>query len=399
MINVPILQIPFDEDDRAFIHEGIEDILDSGFLTSGKWTERFENSFASFTDSKYCIAVNSGTAAIEVILRALGINNSSVIVPTNTFLATALAVVHSGNHVIFSDSDPETLSLTVDDVKRRITDDTRAVILVNIGGEISPEWQELKTLCEEKGLYLIEDCAHAHGCVIEGRHAGTLGVAGAFSFFPTKVFTSGEGGAIITDNEDVFVNSRMIRNQGKNPDLGNQISEMGHNFRMSEFGALIAEQQMKKSAEILSERRNAAAFYDQALLSLRGVTPVRIVGQSGYYKYVAYLDEWIDRDKLKVRLKEKYKVSLTGEVYSDLCHDEPVWDTYTFCGNVRESGTSVCSHVNCNEGYGEADFSGAKKIKQRHICLPIYPGLTDDQLSHVTSSLGNIVSELRTEDI
>ena len=280
-MQVPILQIPFDQEDRRFLHEGMEDIMDSGFLTLGKWTSQFEETFAAFAGSRYCVAVSSGTAALEVILRGLGIERGSVIVPTNTFLATALAAIHAGNRVIFADSDPDTLALDVADVERRIAADTRAVILVHIGGIMSPAWEELKRLCEQRGLHLIEDCAHAHGCSIDGRHAGSLGVAGAFSFFPTKVFTTGEGGAIVTNDEEVYRRSSMIRNQGKNPELGNRISELGHNFRMSEFTALVGVQQMRKAESVLDERRRIARFYDDALVNVEGVRVVRPVGPSG----------------------------------------------------------------------------------------------------------------------
>ena len=121
MTQVPILQIPFDQEDRQFLHDGIDEITSSGYLSSGKYTKEFEEMFGNFCDAQYCVSVNSGTAALEVILRALGVEGGSVIVPTNTFLATALAAIHAGNRVIFADSDPYTLSLDVSDVERSMT--------------------------------------------------------------------------------------------------------------------------------------------------------------------------------------------------------------------------------------------------------------------------------------
>ena len=384
-IQVPIIQIPYDEDDRRFILDGIEEVLDSGLLTMGARTQQFEEMFASFVGVPHCVAVNSGTAALEIILRALKIQGGSVVVPTNTYLATALAAIHSGNRVIFADSDPDTLSLDVADVERRIAPDTRAVILVHIGGLISPSWKDLKQLCDEKGIHLIEDCAHAHGSVIDGRPAGTLGTAGAFSFFPTKSLTTGEGGAIVTGDEAVFRNSAMIRNQGKNPEMGNRISELGHNFRMSEFSAVFGVQQMRKADSILAERRRAAAFYDRALVDVEGLRPVRPLGPSGYYKYIAYLADGIDRSQLKSTMRSEFGVSLTGEVYAELCHDEPLWDSYTYCGRLRDGSDSVCDHEGC--AVRQNGFPGADHISQRHICLPVYPGLTEEQLQHVVDSL------------
>ena len=180
-------------------------------------------------------------------------------------MATALAVMHSGNCVVFADSDPTTLCLDIDDVERRVTDSTAGVILVHIGGIITPAVERLRKFCDEKRLYLIEDCAHAHGSAIDGKHAGALGVAGAFSFFPTKVMTTGEGGMVTTDSESLARQMRILRNHGKDPELEGKISEFGNNHRMSEVTALLGIQQIGKAHRIIRERRNIAKFYDSRL--------------------------------------------------------------------------------------------------------------------------------------
>ncbi len=380
-IQVPILRVTFDQEDREFIFAGINDVLDSGQLTQGKYVARFEELFAASVGARYALAVNSATAALEVILRGLGVRRSSVIVPTNTFLATALAVVHSGNRVIFADSDPETLCLDVDDVERRIEEDTRAVILVHIGGIVTPALKALQALCERRGLELIEDCAHAHGCSIDGAAAGTLGVAGAFSFFPTKVLTSGEGGLITTNDRDLYTEASILRNQGKNPELGNRISEPGHNFRMSEITGVLAVQQTGKAEAVYAERRGIARYYDDALEGVSGLTLAKLASgaESGYYKYVVNLDPEIDRAGLKRTMREEFGVSLTGEVYAELCHDEPIWNSYDYWGTRREPrGGGV------RQG---GPFPGAERISRRHICLPVYPGLTRKEREHVVASL------------
>jgi len=396
-VNIPILRIPFDEQDREFIHKGMDEILASGMLTMGKYTRQFEDLFAKFTGARFSVAVSNGTAALEIILRALEIEDASVIVPTNTFLATAFAVIHSGNQVIFADSDPETLCLTVDDVKRRIRPDTRAVILVHIGGIITPEVFKLRHLCQERGLHLIEDCAHAHGCALDGQQAGTFGIGGAFSFFPTKVVTTGEGGMITTSDEKVYRRALMIRNHGKNPDRENRMSEVGHNQRLSEFTALLGVQQMQKARELIEDRRRVAQDYDEALKGVEGVRPVVLPEGlfSSYYKYIAYLDERYDRAQLKRMMKDRYSVSLTGEVYSDLCHTEPVWDQYTYCGRQRQDGRVACSRwpaCGCDKSPGS--FPGAEYISRHHICLPLYRGLSRAEVAYVVDSLQKTLSEL-----
>jgi dTDP-4-amino-4,6-dideoxygalactose transaminase len=360
-------------------------------LTLGGYTRRFEELFQVFTGAKFAAAVSNGTCALEAIIRALGIEGKSIIVPTNTFLASALAVAHSGNRVVFADSDPETLSLDPKDVVKRIDTDTAAVMVVHIGGIISPALDALAELCAKRGLHLIEDCAHAHGSSIRGRHAGLLGCAGGFSFFPTKTLTTGEGGMVITDDESIYRNVLMLRNQGKNPALGNHISELGHNWRISEMTAVLGVQQMQKAEQVLSQRRSIARFYDQALEEVRGLRllPLPPETTSSYYKYIVYLDPAYRGGDVKRVMQEKYGVSLPGEVYADLCHDEPVWNKYTYCGRERREAGGVRCHrwPQCGCSERQQGFPGADFISKHHVCLPMYPGLKEDDLGYVVESL------------
>ena len=395
--NIPILRIPFTREDYDYLHQGVEEVLGSGLLTLGKYTREFESAFGEFTGAKHCVTVNSCTAALEIIVRALGIAGASVIVPTNTFPATALAAMHAGNRVIFADSDPETLCLDVADVERRIEEDTWAVILVHIGGNITPQYYQLKALCEARNLYLVEDCAHSPGSTIDGQSSGILGIAGAFSFFPTKPLTTGEGGMVTTNDDSVYEQATMIRNQGKNPALGNHISEIGHNFRMNEITALMGVQQMRRAPEVLEDRRRIARFYDSALHGFRGLRPITIAPNtvSSYYKYIAYLDPVYERSAVKGIMREKYGVSLPGEVYADLCHDEPIWERYTYCGKRRsDSGPVQCTKwPDCGCEKPQKGFPGAEYISKHHVCLPLYPGLTEEELLYVVESLDRTLHE------
>jgi perosamine synthetase len=396
-MQVPILRIPFTSESRQFLHDGLDDILDSGALTMGRQTARFEELFSGFTGATHAVACSNGTAALELILRGLDIEGRDVLVPTNTFLATALAVIHSGNRVVLCDADPETLCLDYDDVVRRLTPDTAAIILVHIGGVITPDVRRLQHLCSERGLALIEDCAHAHGCSIDGQQAGTLGVAGAFSFFPTKVLTTGEGGIVTTSDEHLAARIRSLRNHGKNPAMGGRMSELGNNHRMSELTALLGVQQMENAARVIEERQRAAAYYDGRLAGMARVRPLAMPRGvvSTYYKYVVHLDEGIDRDALKAAMKARHGVSLTGEVYADPCHTEPVWKHYTYCGTRRDPARP-CEHGDPCTGAVEAAFPGAERIAKHHICLPLYPGITEEEMAHVTESLAAELTD-RTE--
>ena len=380
-MNVPILRVPFSKEDRRFVHDALDQVLSSGFLTMGPFTREFEERFVEFTGANYALACNSGTSALEIIIRATGIRDKSIIVPTNTFLATAFAVIHSGNRIIFADSRPESLCLDVDDVARRIDTDTAAVIVVHVGGVIDPDIYKLVELCDEKGICLIEDCAHAHGCKIDGEAAGTLGVAGAFSFFPTKVLVSGEGGMITTNDEALYKEAVKLRNHGKDPELDNRMSSVGNNWRMSEITSVLGVQQMRCAAELVSIRQGIARFYDQAMASVEGITPLKLADNvmSSYYKYIAYLDEGLDRTEIKQILKQDYRVNLTGEVYADLGHTEPVWRTFDYAGKPG------------SEPPQPNEFPGAEYLAKRHVCLPIYPGLKHQESEWVVDSLGKVL--------
>lgn len=284
-------------------------------------------------------------------------------------------------------------------MERRIEEDTRAVILVHIGGNITPEYHRLVALCESRDLYLIEDCAHSHGSTIDGRSTGTLGIAGAFSFFPTKPLTTGEGGMVTTDDDTLYEQAKIIRNQGKTPNLGNHIGEMGHNFRMNEITAVMGVQQMRKARELLEDRRRIARFYDRALQGLDGLRPAPIASntESSYYKYVACLDQNYDRNDVKQMMRTEYGVSLPGEVYADLCHNEPIWQKYTYCGRRRSvDGDPVSCHKwpGCGCGSAQKDFPGADHISKHHLCLPMYPGLTEEELLYVTESLDRTLRQV-----
>ncbi len=368
-MQIPPQRIDFPAQERDFLHAGLDAILSSGVLTSGRFTVEFENAFAELIGSRFAVACSSGTSALEIILRGLGIEGHSVVVPTNTFLATALAVMHSGNRVIFADSDPGTLCLNLEDVERRIEPDTAAVILVHIGGIITPRIREFQQLCERKNIQLIEDCAHAHGCTLAGQSAGTFGVAAGFSFFPTKVMTTGEGGMVTCADELLAARLRSLRNHGKEPALGNRIAYPGYNHRMSEITALLGLQQTRTARARIDERRRIAAFYDSSLSGQSGIRPLSLPDRlsSSYYKYIAYLDPDVDRRQFKAALRETYGVALPSEVYAELCHEEPLWQG--LYDRLR------------------SDFPGAELLSKRHVCLPVYPGLSDAELEHIVQSV------------
>lgn len=376
-MRIPILRIPFTDEDISFVQRGIGEVLKSGQLAMGKYVAEFERRFAEFVGTKYAIGVNSGTSALEICLRAMDVRNSSVIVPTNTFMATATSVIHAGGRVIFSDVIKEDLCMDPEDLNEKIQKNTKAVILVHIGGIISSQLKVIQEICEDHNLFLIEDAAHAHGSTISGNKAGSLGIAGAFSFYPTKVITCGEGGMITTDNEKLHEKALILRDHGKPDHRFNKHTEFGYNWRLSEIHAVIGLEQMNKIDWILSERKRVARTYDEKLRNVEGIEPIRIPPnvKSSYYKYIVYLNEGVDRNYVKDKMKNEYGVELTGEVYADPCHSQPVFKKYPGMILNEESDK----------------FPGAEYVCNKHLCLPLYPGLTEEEVSYVAESLKSVI--------
>jgi len=377
-MRIPILRIPFTDENLSFVQSRIGEVLKSGQLAMGKYVAEFERRFSEFVGTKYAIGVNSGTSALEICLRAIDVRNSSVIVPTNTFMATATSVIHAGGKVIFSDALRKDLCMDPEDFNEKIQKNTKAVILVHIGGIISAQLKAIKDICEDRKLFLIEDAAHAHGSKIDGKKAGALGIAGAFSFYPTKVMTCGEGGMITTDDEKIYNKALMLRDHGKPDHRFNMHTEFGYNWRLSEIHAVIGLEQMNKINWILSERRRVAKIYDEKLRDVEGIELIKIPtnAESSYYKYIVYLKEGVDRPHVKNKMKNEYGVELTGEVYADPCHSQPVFKKYP--------------EMMLNEKTDK--FPGAEYVCNRHICLPLYPGLTEEEVNYVVESLKSVVA-------
>ena len=367
---VPAAKIQFLPEDRAWIAERIQDVLATGQLTLGKYGAEFEQQFAKFCGARHAIAVNSGTSSLEIILRVLGVEGKEVLVPTNTFFATAAAVVHAGAHPVLVDMDPESFAVRPEDIERRLTPRTAGVIVVHIGGIVSRRIGELQELVRKKGLWLVEDAAHAHGSSYRGVKAGTFGLAGAFSFYPTKVMTSGEGGMIVTNDDRINEEARIYRDQGKASFTQNAHVRMGYNWRMSEPHAIIGLKHLERLPAMIADRQRIAAIYDEGFRGFRNLSRVQVPagGVCNYYKYIAVLKETRDRRELKTLLKDRYGVSLAGEVYEEPLHKQPVFEKY-------RSGPLPVAEDYC----------------ARHICLPIFSGMEEGDARQVLGALRDVI--------
>jgi perosamine synthetase len=373
---VQAARIVFPAADRAEIAVATAEILRTGTLTLGPYTRQFESAFAE-THSRSdvagsggprAVAVSSGTAALEVILRSIGVAGRDVIVPANTFFATAEAALRAGGRPVFADIDPATFALSPRTVAEALTERTAAVMLVHIGGLITPQAGDLRRLCAERGIALIEDAAHAHGSSYAGQPAGSFGAAAGFSFFPTKVITCGEGGMILTPSEELERDARCYRDQGKATASANHHVLHGYAWRMSEQAALTGLVHLRRLGQFIEHRRGVAARYDALLAGLDGLEPLAEPDgcRGNYYKYIAVLPEGADRARFRRKLAEEHEVRLAGEVYDVPLHRQPVFAEFARNGPALPAAEDLCA---------------------RHICLPVHSDMTDAEVEQVCTAV------------
>jgi perosamine synthetase len=372
-MRIPAARLVFPDEDRREILSKVEGILETGSLTLGPFTHELEEEFARHHGARFGVAVSSGTSALEIALRCLGVAGREVVVPVNTFYATAAAVVHAGGIPRFADVSASTIALSPASLEQAIGDQTAGVILVHIGGLITPEVDAIAELCRGRGIFLLEDAAHAHGSSYGGRAAGSFGAAAAFSFYPTKVMTSGEGGMILTNDDEVRAAARIYRDQGKSDFSSNHHIRMGSAWRMSELHAVVGLVQLRRLDEFIRARRRVAAVYDAELAGLEGLSPVQPPEGclTNYYRYIALLSPGIDRVAFKRVLREEHDITLSGEVYEIPLHEQPVFSTL-----------------------GVGHFPVASDLCRRHVCLPVYSDMSEEEALYVTRGVRDACASL-----
>jgi len=353
--------------DRDFIHNEVDKIL-SGSLSMGPNVKSFEDQFASLVGVKHAIAMNSCSSCLEASLMALGATGREVIVPVETFIATGMAIHLSGATPVFAEISEDTLCLDIDDVKRRITDRTAGIILVHMAGLVNPQICELQELCIEKDLFLIEDAAHAPGARYGDVFAGAFGNVGCFSFYPTKVITSAEGGMITTNSDELAKTLRSLQHRGRDLDSPfENYSLPGRNVRLSELNALVGRVQLGHLNEYLGTRKKIANVYIDRLNeipSLKLILPTDL-SQSSLWKIPIIFHEKINRQKLKEYLYDN-GISVDW-AYDPALHLQPVFKKLfsTTTGMLTKS----------------------ESILSRHLCLPCHQNMSEDDGHYVCDIL------------
>lgn len=372
LAGVPAQRVHFGVTDRRTVLDRVDSALASGLLTQGPQVARFEELSRIWTGT-HGAAVSSGAAALEIALRILDVAGRTVLVPVNTFFATAAAAVRAGAAVRFVDVELDGLGIDPDALRTALDryPDTAAVLPVHIGGIVSPGVDGLLDLCAARGIAVVEDAAHAFGSTLGGRPAGSIGQFGAFSFFPTKVVTSAEGGLLTSAESDHLEQIRRWRDHGKSAQGSSLHDRPGGNWRLSEVHAAVGTVELERFAETLEARRTAASRYGALLDGLPGIRahPIPAAAASNFYKYLVYPDRLVDRVLLKKRLRERHGVSLAGEVYDQLLCDHP------YFADRQEPSAD-----------GEP-YPRGRWFARHHLALPLYPSITEAEQIRVISAL------------
>jgi perosamine synthetase len=288
----------------------VSDCITSGWVSSiGQYVTRFEQEFAHFCGAKHGIATSNGTTALHLALAVLGIGpGDEVIVPSLTFVATASTVVYTGAKPVFADSEPRTWNLDPDDVARKITPATRAIIPVHIYGHPA-DMDAIKAVAREHNLSIIEDAAEAHGAEYKGQRVGGIGQMGAFSFYGNKIVTTGEGGMLVTNDDDLADKARQLRDHAMSPTRRYWHPTIGYNYRLTNIQAALGVAQMERIEEFIARKRAIAARYCELLHGTPGLSmPVEEPwAKNVYWMFSMLVDEnlGISRDDLMIHLKTR----------------------------------------------------------------------------------------------
>lgn len=348
------------------IEAAVVKVLASGAYILGDELLAFEKNFANYNEAKFALGVASGTDALLVALRALDIKQGDEVITTPfTFFATSEVIAVLGAVPVFADIDPKTYNINPDEIESKITEKTKAILLVHLFG-LCADMEKIMNIAQRYGLYVIEDCAQAVGAQFKGKKAGTFGDVGCFSFFPTKnLGCCGDGGAVITNREDVAEKVRMLRVHGSRKKYHHEF--LGYNTRLDTVQAAILNVKIKYLDEWNETRRRIARFYNDALRDV--VLSVPDEPLDYYHIYHQYTIRVCQRDKLVEYLKSK---GIGTAVYYPLpLHLQP-----------------ALRHL----GYKDGDFPEAEKAAGEVLSLPVFPELKKEEMEEVVSGIKEFYS-------
>jgi dTDP-4-amino-4,6-dideoxygalactose transaminase len=342
-------------------------VLESGQLAQGPVTEAFEREFAAWCGVKHAVAVNSGTAALHLLMLAHGVGpGDEVITSPFTFVASANAALFVGARPVFVDIELDTYCLDPAKLEAAITPKTKVVMPVDLYGHPA-QMAELREIADRHGVLLVEDACQAHGAALGRARAGAMGVSATFSFYPTKNITTGEGGMVTTDDDAVARRVGMLRQHGASERYHHDL--LGYNFRMTDIAAAIGRAQLKKLDRWNEARRRNASVLDEGLAGVPGVrTPRERPGAHHvYHQYTVLIDG--DRDRFQARLRELGVGSAVH--YAVPVHKQPLY---------------------LDLGYGEVSMPNSERAAAHVLSLPVHPALTESDLDRIVDAVRKVAT-------
>lgn len=394
-IRIPLAKPEITDVDR----DAVLDVLRTPYLSMGPKLAEFEQAICEYTGCKHAIAVNSGTSALQLAVRALDMERGSeVILPSFTFSALLNVILHEGLRPKFVDIDPETYNVTPELVAAAITPRTRLVLAVHTFGipaevkllrevmegtssrAVGPHSTSLREVPRHR-VHIIEDACEALGAELQGRKVGALGDAGLFAFYPNKQITTGEGGVLVTSSKQIASQARKLRNQGRDPGMDwLQHAEVGFSYRLSDINCALGISQLKRIEEIIARRQKLAEIYDRELAAMPDIRrpPLKSdVGRISWFVYPIQLTKEFTRaDRDAVCESMRGKGIATGRYFAPL-HLQPVFHAATWRGAPK------------------LELPNTEFAADRVMTLPFFGQLTENEIQEVCGALADSIIDLR----
>ena len=374
-IMIPYGRQTIEEDDI----QAVVDVLRSDYLTTGPKIAEFEKMVADYVGAKYAVAISNGTSALHAACFAAGIQAGDEVITTPlTFAASANCVLYCGGTPVFADVNPKTYNIDPEDIRRKITDKTKAIIAVHLAGQPC-DMDEIHKIAKEHDLLVIEDGAHALGSVYKGKKVGTLSDMTTFSFHPVKPITTGEGGMIVTDNEELYQKMMLFRSHGITRDENlmtrnddpwfYQQLDLGYNYRITDIQCALGCSQMKKLDRFLARRKEIVARYNEAFADCENIiTPYQLPEtESGWHLYIVQVKN-CDRKKVFESLREQ---GIAVNVHYIPVYLHPYYQEH---------------------GYKDVHCKNAEEVYSHIISLPLYPTLTVEEQEYVIETLKHVIN-------
>ena len=359
--------------------QAVVDVLRSDYLTTGPKIAEFEKMVADYVGAKYAVAISNGTSALHAACFAAGIQPGDEVITTPlTFAASSNCVLYCGGTPVFADVDPKTYNIDPEDIRRKITDKTKAIIAVHLAGQPC-DMDEIHKIAKEHDLLVIEDGAHALGSVYKGKKVGTLSDMTTFSFHPVKPITTGEGGMIVTDNEEFYQKMMLFRSHGITRDENlmtrndgpwfYQQLDLGYNYRITDIQCALGCSQMKKLDRFLARRKEIVARYNEAFADCENIIiPYQLPEtESGWHLYIVQVKN-CDRRKVFEALREQ---GIAVNVHYIPVYKHPYYQEH---------------------GYKDVHCRNAEEVYSHIISLPLYPTLTEEQQQYVIETLKYVIN-------